>query len=56
MWAIITLVVIWCIGLGISLAKHGEEREDKHNFWYTLIGVLFEIWLLYKAGLFDKYM
>lgn len=40
------------LGLGICIAKHGEPSGE-YNFWTTLVGGLIELWLLYKAGLFD---
>lgn len=27
------LLIIGVLGLGINLAKHGERKNDKYNFW-----------------------
>jgi hypothetical protein len=41
------------LGLGIILAKHGQQREGKHSFWRAVICWGVELFLLYKAGLFN---
>lgn len=56
MIATIILLVIMCIGLGVSLAKHGQEREETYNFWFTLFLCIIELVLYYYAGLFDKFI
>lgn len=53
-YAIIILVLI-VLGVGVDLAKHGEPKEGKHNFWLTLFVAALEIWLLYKAGFFNVF-
>ena len=53
-YAIIILVLI-VLGVGIELAKHGEPKEGKYNFWLALCVAALEIWLLYKAGLFNVF-
>lgn len=47
------LLALSFIGLGVAMAKHGEERPP-HNFWITLISTLIEWWLFYEAGLFTN--
>jgi hypothetical protein len=56
MWALIVLICITFIDLGIYLAKHGQPRTDKFNFWLYLFCAAIQWWLLYEAGLFDKYI
>ena len=56
MWALLTLIVISCIELGIALAKHGQPKEGKYSFWVYLFSCAVQYWLLYEAGLFDKYI
>ena len=57
MWSIITLLIINVLGLRIYLAKHGEFRTDKYNFFVELIAFVLSWWLLYDASLFfDKYL
>lgn len=55
MWASITLLAILLLDLGYSLAKHGEYKENKYNFWASLIAMAIQIWLYYEAGLFDVF-
>lgn len=54
---IYTLIImaLGALGLGNEMAKHGEEKTGKHNWWTTL-GAMIVIWFLYyKAGLFDVF-
>lgn len=56
MWAIIILLFVDILVLGMHLAKHGEPRTDNYNFFTQLLGFVIVWWLLYEAGLFDKYL
>jgi hypothetical protein len=47
----ICYIVIITLGLGISLAKHGESQGD-YNFFTTLIGAAIQIGLLILGGFF----
>lgn len=47
---------IQIFSLGILIAKHGEPKTGYYNFFSTIVVWLFEIWLLYMAGCFDKYI
>ena len=47
------LLALSLIGLGIAMAKHGEERPP-YNFWIALISTLIEWWLFYEARLFTN--
>ena len=51
MWAIITLIILQFIGFFISAA----EKSGREIFW-TIFGLALQWWLLYMAGLFDKYI
>ena len=51
MWPVYTYLVLMLIGLGVSLAKHGEYV--KINFWSTLTSSLVILFLLYKGGFFN---
>lgn len=53
-YTIIILVLI-VLGVGMSLAKHGELREGEYNFWLSLFVAALEIWLLYKSGVFNVF-
>lgn len=48
----ICYIVIITLGLGISLAKHGEPKEDNYNFFTALIGAAIQIGLLILGGFF----
>lgn len=54
MIASIVILLLYAVALGISLAKHGEEKKGKHNFWSDLVTVILLLYLLYLAGTFDK--
>lgn len=45
----IAILVIEILGLGIHLAKHGEPRNDKYNFWLSLISTAINIFLIIMA-------
>tara|TARA_R110000868_G_C10973188_1_gene771489 strand:- start:32782 stop:32946 length:165 start_codon:yes stop_codon:yes gene_type:complete len=40
------------LGLGLSITKHGEYKEGKHNIVVDLIGMALGIGLLYWGGFF----
>lgn len=46
---LIALIVLGSMGLGIHAVKHGEDREDKYNFWISLLSLLIQFWLIYMA-------
>lgn len=48
----ISILAAYFLTLGIALAKHGEYKREKHNFWVTLIANSIEIALLYFGGFF----
>lgn len=47
-WFII-IVALYVFGLGVNMAKHGEERETEYNFWSALISGAIELILIYLA-------
>lgn len=49
----ITLIILFALSLGITLSKHGQEREDKYNFFTSLISVGIEIGILIWGGFFS---
>lgn len=55
MWALIVIIFISVLELGISIGKHGEPQGE-YNAWVELINFILTWWLLYEAGLFDKYL
>lgn len=50
-WPQYTYVAITLIGLGITLAKHGEPQGD-HSIWITLFAAALIYWLLFEGGFF----
>lgn len=54
MIASIIILVIFAINLGVTLAKHGEPKDGKYNFWAEIISTFIMLSLLYCAGTFDK--
>ncbi len=50
-WAIVYLCIL-CLSLGIHMAKHGEP-QGKYNFFTAFISLAIEVFVLYKAGLFN---
>ena len=48
----VTIIVLMTMGVGIHLAKHGERRDDKYNFWSALFGAGVNLLLLWGAGFF----
>lgn len=48
----ICYIILITLGLGISLAKHGEPREDNYNFFATLLSASIQIGLLILGGFF----
>lgn len=53
-WVIIILV-IEVLELGIYLAKHGKAKIVIYNFFIKLLTVAIELFLFYKAGLFNVF-
>lgn len=51
-WPQIIYLVLTLLGLGITLAKHGEPKKDKHNFYVTFVGSGLIVALLYWGGFF----
>lgn len=48
----IVMIVIISIGLGNSLCNHGNVKEEKYNFWTTLVAIAIEVALLKWGGFF----
>ncbi len=48
-WPQIVYAALMAVGLGITMAMHGEDR-GKYNFWVTLAVTIFAIGLLYAGG------
>ncbi|KFK92742.1 MULTISPECIES: transglycosylase SLT domain-containing protein [unclassified Serratia (in: enterobacteria)] len=53
-WPQITWIVAVTLGLGMSIAKHGEPRTGKFSFWWQLFGAAVTAWLLWSGGFFSQ--
>lgn len=42
------------MSLGLVCAKHGKPKEGNYNIWVYTIAASIDLWLLYKAGLFNE--
>lgn len=51
-WPQLVVLFLYLIGLGYSLAKHGEPETGKHNFWMTLLVQTGMVYVLYCGGFF----
>lgn len=52
MWQII-YIGLGVLGLGIHLAKHGEQRTDKYSAWTQLFSMAIGYFILFKGGFFS---
>lgn len=48
----IIVIVLYALGIGIAMCKHGEARTDKYNFFTALISTAINIGLLWWGGFF----
>jgi hypothetical protein len=49
----IIILVVNVLGIGFAMAKHGEPRNEKYNFFITLIAAIIEIVILSYGGFFN---
>lgn len=49
----ILMLGLMILGLGISLAQHGEPRTGKHNLMHSIIGCAIQFGLMYWGGFFS---
>lgn len=52
MWPQYTVLVIYLLGLGISIGEHGRVKTKTENAVITLIAILINFYLLSKGGFF----
>lgn len=48
----IIMIVIYAMGVTVSLLKHGETRTGTYNFWLTFISTMIECAILKWGGFF----
>jgi len=49
----IIFLALIVFNLGFTLAKHGEPKQGKENFWVSLISAGVWIAIAYSGGFFD---
>lgn len=49
----IIYIVLTLIGLFFVAYKHGKQKEEKHNFWSSLLSSVIIFYVLVKGGFFD---
>ena len=54
-WPQIIVIALWCIGLGMHAAKHGERIEfngkpNEYNVWHRMFGIAVWACLLWWGG------
>ena len=47
------VIILMAMEAGMHLAKHGEPRTDKYNFWSSLFGSTIILALLWGGGFFS---
>jgi len=47
------ITALYMMSLGMNLAKHGQPRENKYNFWEALIMTSIILFLLWKGGFYS---
>ena len=45
----IAICVSYVLSLGVSLGRHGQDKNEKYNFWATLASLSIQLFLTYKA-------
>lgn len=45
----LAMITIYILNIGISLAKHGEEKKGEYNFFSQLLGAVIGIFIIYMA-------
>lgn len=49
------MLSLYMLDIGINLAKHGELKTERYNFFTTLFGALLGILILYCGGFFEVF-
>ena len=48
-WYFIAILALEVFGMGINLAKHGEDKDGKYNFWLSLSSTVINLFLIIMA-------
>ena len=49
----ITIIALYALSLGMTLAQHGKPKTGTHSFWVALIGTAINFGILYWGGFFN---
>lgn len=49
----IIMIIIFCLSLGITMAKNGQPREDKYSFFTSLVATGIQVGVLIWGGFFN---
>tara|TARA_R100000951_G_scaffold99590_2_gene90008 strand:- start:45 stop:221 length:177 start_codon:yes stop_codon:yes gene_type:complete len=52
----IIMMTMIAIGVGIHLAKHGEQINMKYNFFFKLVSATISVWILYEGGFWNVFL
>lgn len=45
----VAICVLYVLSLGVSLGRHGQDKDEKYNFWMTLASLSIQLFLVIKA-------
>lgn len=45
----VAICFLYVLSLGVSLGKHGQDRDEKYNFWMSLASCSIQLFLIVKA-------
>ena len=48
----VLLIVLWTLGLIISIVKHGQPTGDEYNAYFRFIAICIQWAILYAGGFF----
>lgn len=51
----IIVIVLWALGLGYTISKHGDPKIGKHDFWSDLFCIAVYSALLWWGGFWSAF-
>lgn len=51
-WPQIVMIIAMAFNLCMNMIKHGEDRDEKYNFWVSLISCALQCVILFAGGFF----
>jgi len=49
------IIMLWMLGLGIMMSKHGRPKKGNENAWAHLISIVITAAILCWGGFFDVF-